>query len=93
MTPVLKLVTTAPDSPDPQLVRDSFNLILIVALLGVILVTGLTLLLVLRRNRLARARNRPRPTAPTPDPWEEAGRRAVPEDPSPASDDLGPPTG
>lgn len=79
-------------TPDPQLVRDGFNLLLVVALLGVIIITALTVLLVLRRNRLARARREPARTRQTPDPWVEAGRRA-PTPPDPTPPEQSPPDG
>lgn len=74
------LLSTAPP-PDAQVIGSSARLLLVTALLGVILVTALTLIVVLRRNRLARARLKGERSIETPDPWTEAGRRAgVPKD-------------
>jgi len=89
----LMLAEAATPVPDQEVVKESFRLLLVIALLGVILVTALTLVLVLRRNRLARARKRPELGEQTPDPWTEAGRRASADDQDPDPSGLGPPVG
>jgi len=93
MSLTLMLAEAPAPALEEELVKESFTLLLFVALLGVILITGLTLLLVLRRNRLARARKLPKPAEPTPDPWSEAGRRATAENEDPDPSGLGPPVG
>lgn len=87
------LLSQAPP-PNPDALGGSLRLLLVTALLGVVLITAITLMLVLRRNRIARAALRRKPASPTPDPWTEAGRRAtVPADPEPEEPaDRGPPT-
>lgn len=73
---LMTLLLGTASSPDAQAIGSSARLLLVTALLGVILVTALTLIVVLRRNRLARARLRGERSIETPDPWAEAGRRA-----------------
>ena len=92
MFPVIPLAQ-AP-APDPSALGGSLRLLLVTALLAVILITALTLVLVLRRNRIARAALKRRQHAPTPDPWAEAGRRVdVPDETDdPGASDRGPPT-
>ncbi|MFI4896893.1 MAG: hypothetical protein ACIARR_03620 [Phycisphaerales bacterium JB059] len=87
------LLTQAP-APEPDALGGSVRLLFVTALLGVVLITAITLMLVLRRNRIARAALKGRSAPPTPDPWSEAGRRAtVPHDPDPEGPvDRGPPT-
>jgi len=84
-------IAAAPAPPDPALARDAFSLLIMLALLGVVLITCVTLILVLRRHRLAHAA-RTRRAAPTLDPWSEAGRRlTIPDEPEDADPHLGPP--
>lgn len=88
-------LTLATQTHQRALVRDGFSLLLMIALLGVILITCVTLILLLRRHRLARApASRGKPAEPSVDPWAEAGRRVAPADElDPDAPDLGPPAG
>ncbi len=86
--------TLAETATDPALVRDGISLLFLLAIIAALLVPGLVLILVLRRHYLAQPTRRGARHAPTPDPWQEAGRRAVPiaEDED-DSGDLGAPGG
>lgn len=85
----------ATQTHERALIRDGFSLLIMLALLGVILITCVTLILVLRRQRIARvAASRKKPPGASVDPWAEAGRRVAPADElDPDAPDLGPPAG
>ncbi|MEZ6243658.1 MAG: hypothetical protein R3B57_11520 [Phycisphaerales bacterium] len=84
-------IAAASATPDPARVRNAFSLLLMLALLGVVLITCLTLILWLRRHRLAPSSRRQRAAGPPLDPWHEAGRRLIPPDDTDADPELGPP--
>ena len=90
----MNLVATqlAQSGPNPRPTREhamkeGFSLLIMVSLLGVLVVTMLSMWMVLRSSRRKRARPEPVPTDISVDAWAESARR-MDETPSEFDEDL-----
>lgn len=64
-----------PNGPPREAYRQWSSLMLILVILGVIVLTGMALIIVQRRGRRRKDRLPKRPSLPHVNAWEEAGRR------------------
>lgn len=72
-------LATTPPTPEVRRVISQLSLILLIALIGVVLVSGVVLVMLRRRSRL-RSASPPRQRRDPGDAWAEAGARVPLED-------------